>query len=754
MRKIKNRVIVLMLASLVPILVILTLLNYKVRSQNYTIAEKNISHAIHEIKFFQLSLTTKTREILSLLSQEDEVQQIDTASMSKLFSSILLSNGEIYSNLFFCDLNGNVIASGKQMHDATNSSTRKYFTDAIKTGKFSTGEYIVGRITNNPVFHFSYPVKNHSNKTLGVLVISINLNKLDAIFSKTYLPEGSFMRIFDHNGISLLRLPPDPKHYQTGSKLREDFWKKISSSDSENSFIDLGSDNIEKFYSFINITTNESNTPFMHFLFGIPTSSIYTEANKYLHLSLAITIAATLLTVLIFRHYSQKTITKRIEILHDLTQNPAIANKNYTGDIYQDELTQLMLSFHDMIKRISKSSSQLIKAKEDAEAANLAKSRFLATMSHEIRTPFNGIMSMLQLCEGTNLTTEQKLYTSLALESTRKLLALVNEILDLARLEQGKEISCVTEFSLACMLADMEILFKSILKDKKIKYESHIVNDLPLLIGDELKVRQILFNLIGNALKATSDGSVVVSASPIQICQEFRKITIMFTITDTGLGIPQEQIKRLFKPFTQIKGTYTQSKSGTGLGLSIVTRLVKTMEGTLCISSEENAGTTVDLTLPFYYSEQRDTLLPQKNELIDLQTFKPTDTIKILLAEDERVNQIALQHLAKKIGLFIDVANNGIAALELLSQNNYDLVLMDIQMPELDGIQTTQRIRASKTTYANIPIIALTAYAMPGDKEMFIESGMNDYLSKPIEFNNLIQILQKYGRYHAEPQNV
>ena len=274
------------------------------------------------------------------------------------------------------------------------------------------------------------------------------------------------------------------------------------------------------------------------------------------------------------------------------------------------------------------------------------------------------------------------------------------------------------------------------------------------MIGDELKVRQILFNLIGNALKATSDGSVVVSASPIQTCPEFRKITIMFTITDTGLGIPQEQIKGLFKPFTQIKGTYTQSKSGTGLGLSIVTRLVKTMEGTLCISSEENAGTTVDLTLPFYYSEQRDTLLPQKNELIDLQTFKPTDSIKILLAEDEKVNQIALQHLAKKIGLFIDVANNGIAALELLSQNNYDLVLMDIQMPELDGIQTTQRIRASKTTYANIPIIALTAYAMPGDKEMFIESGMNDYLSKPIEFNTLIQILHKYGRYHAEPKNV
>ena len=386
----------------------------------------------------------------------------------------------------------------------------------------------------------------------------------------------------------------------------------------------------------------------------------------------------------------------------------------------------------------------LLAAKEQAEAANKAKSEFLANMSHEIRTPLNGIMGMMQLMQITNLDKDQKDYVDLTMTSAKRLTHLLSDILDLSRVEAGKMTFHEEEFSLADLNASVNDLFRIAAREKGIALNFSMDQALPeTVIGDSSRVRQILFNLVGNAVKFTDHGTVSVDIQSVPPGKD-NDIRILFTVSDSGIGIPEDKIEMLFKPFTQVDGSYTRKYQGAGLGLAIVKRLVQLMDGNISITSQTGEGTIIDVVLPFKLTGN--VSAPNNHETGPL--LQSEKSLRVLLAEDDPTNQYPLQKLLKEMGHTVTLAEDGQQILDLIKNQGFDVILMDIQMPVMDGVEATRRIRQSTSlgSKKDIPIIAMTSYAMAGDREKFLAAGMDGYLSKPVEIKDLEKSLTRFAK--------
>lgn len=378
-------------------------------------------------------------------------------------------------------------------------------------------------------------------------------------------------------------------------------------------------------------------------------------------------------------------------------------------------------------------------ARKAAEDANRAKSEFLANMSHEIRTPLNGISGMLQLLQGTPVNETQSKYIDTANQSATRLTNLLSDILDLSMVEAGKLTIKAVAFDLKATMQLVFDLYRVTAMESGLELTWEVDDKIPhTLQGDPVRVQQVLTNLVGNALKYTSDGFVRMEAYPLPSVSP-NTYRVLFSVSDSGQGIPPDKLDMVFESFAQAHDGYAKGYQGAGLGLAICKRLASLMGGNISIASTEGEGTTVHFCLTFDLVADRDiaTKRPPTPPLPSLSGAK------VLLVDDDAVSRLVANEHIKSLGVWVESVENGEQALEALRRDAFDLVIMDVQMPVMDGIQTTRAIRRGEagTTSKNVPIVAMTAFVMAGDRERFLGAGMDDYLPKPIQLPALQDVL-------------
>ncbi|MCS6833986.1 MAG: ATP-binding protein, partial [Flammeovirgaceae bacterium] len=408
----------------------------------------------------------------------------------------------------------------------------------------------------------------------------------------------------------------------------------------------------------------------------------------------------------------------------------------------------LVSGFNEMLAEIERQNKDLIQAKEQAERSAKIKEQFLANMSHEIRTPMNGMKPFIELMLETELNQQQRKYMEIIKSSSDNLLVIINDILDITKIESGHLVFEEDVIELNTLIEKVIENQRVLFEQKKIQVYKKIAPDVPpTFLGDPVRLSQILMNLFSNAVKFTEQGSITIGANLLESTKD--SVLLRFYVKDTGIGIPEDKLDYIFNIFTQAHSSTTRKYGGTGLGLSICKQLVEMQKGKIWVESKLNEGSTFYFQIYFKNHKQREKpkrpKLPLSLDISDInlknelkEYFSKNISLPILLAEDNETNQEVVKEFFKKINenISVVVAQNGKIVLEMLEKNDFSLILMDLHMPELDGYDTASAIRNHPTArYKNIPIIAMTASPSKEKAEQCLSIGMDDYISKPINMN-------------------
>ncbi|MES2590563.1 MAG: response regulator [Bacteroidota bacterium] len=418
----------------------------------------------------------------------------------------------------------------------------------------------------------------------------------------------------------------------------------------------------------------------------------------------------------------------------------------------EEELVEANKIAEQSLNKVNKTLDELIKAKKELEESMKVKEQFMANMSHEIRTPMNAIVGFTDLLLKTELSTEQKQYIDAVKTSGKNLLVIINDILDFSKIQSGKFVFEQIKFRLSHVISTISELMLPKATEKNLQLLAEIDPNIPDgLIGDPMRLNQVILNLLGNAIKFTKHGIIKIKVDLLSDTEETVKLA--FSVNDTGIGIPQNKLSLIFEGFTQASNQTTRKYGGTGLGLTIAKQLVELQGGTISVESEVDHGSTFTFVLEFKKNLSPET---NKKQIEETQNtgIQNLEGLKVLLVEDNILNQVLAKKVLSDWKCQIIVAENGLVAIDKLEKNDVDIILMDIQMPEMDGNEATRYIRKKiASPKSDVPIIAMTAHALAGEAEKCINAGMNDYISKPFDtkalYSKIESVLKKNNiSYH------
>jgi signal transduction histidine kinase/ActR/RegA family two-component response regulator len=603
-----------------------------------------------------------------------------------------------------------------------NFGDRPYFRQAVQSNGFVVSDYIVGKRSGKAILIAAQPISG-PNGIERVLGVSIDLAWMAEVAQRTKHPEARVI-ILDGSGTILAR-HPDPEGW-IGKNMGARPRVQAMLSESSTLYEAMSADGVRRIWSSRTIAGTKAR-----FLVGLPMEPILAEGWRDLMRSMALLAAAALAAFGMAWAVAHFSVLRWMTGLSSVAQRIGAGDADVTLDAERapNEIATLARSMKQMSVRLAERERDLRLSRDQAEAATRAKSDFLAAMSHEIRTPLNGVIGFADLMLDTSLTIEQRRYVTLQREAGRGLLAIINDILDYSRMEAGQIALEERGFDLRRLLTDCRDLMSNAASGKSLLLQMAVADDVPRFVrGDETRIRQVLLNLLGNAIKFTDRGSVLVAASVAAADPE--RPTLRFAVTDTGPGIAEDDHALLFQRFNQGDRSTNRRHGGTGLGLAISKQLTERMGGRIGFGSALGFGSTFWFELPLARSDHAE---EDPAGTGDPAAPPATRPVRILLAEDVPMNQIVTSAILKKAGHMVEIAEDGAAAVAAVRGGDFDLVLMDLQMPVMDGFEATGTIRRLDGPKGRIPIIALTANALSEQLRKCLDSGMNDHVTKPIE---------------------